>query len=78
MAVNAYAFVLAVDPASPEGMAFSDILLQMWQEMYPLRMGELFALCTPTCKRVLLRACVCLSIQVCIEVFVCTLKHSLL
>eukprot|EP00967_Tisochrysis_lutea_P032855 scaffold38900_cov22-Tisochrysis_lutea.AAC.1 len=32
---------MCTHPISPEGMAFADLILQMWQEMYPLRMGEL-------------------------------------
>mmetsp|Transcript_15299 Transcript_15299/g.41363 ORF Transcript_15299/g.41363 Transcript_15299/m.41363 type:complete len:1550 (+) Transcript_15299:445-5094(+) len=43
IAINAYVFVLVVDPISPEGMAFADLILQMWQEMYPLRMGVTFS-----------------------------------
>ncbi|KAF5843740.1 hypothetical protein DUNSADRAFT_8256 [Dunaliella salina] len=43
MAINAYVFVLVIDPISPEGMAFVDLILQMWQEMYPLRMGVTFS-----------------------------------
>jgi len=39
IAVNAYVLVLVVDPVSAEGMAFADLILQMWQGMYPLRMG---------------------------------------
>lgn len=40
IAVNAYVFILVINPASINGMIFSDIILQMWEGMFPLRMGE--------------------------------------
>ena len=39
-ALNIYMLVLVVNPVSPEAAQLVDVLLQMWQGMYPLKMGE--------------------------------------
>lgn len=40
IAANAYVLVLVVDLASPGGMVLSEMVMQMWQGYYPIRMGE--------------------------------------
>jgi len=40
MAVNAYVLVVVTDPCSEDGMLLSQQLLTMWQQQYPVRIGE--------------------------------------